>query len=279
MLRITLFVLAAAASAHGFLGGSKTPYPDWDKLSVTFKSFFGMPMSAADATSAGWKKIGDGCTKTRFFLGQQYSLNNGNTLLLFDKLGQIAGIQFRVPKTMEVAKNRRASPFVADDTYLYMTAYFTDLANICSDKQVRNPEVVGDKLFIQTSAKRDLMEIPLKETDVLAKTPFVKGKCFYGMGQHYWYAISNDMDCEDFYPVFLLYNGGELNAFGWATAGFLDTTGQTPEVEHPPNSRFGLSFFWPAEIFPKCVLEPEQVRRRLTTQHVYLQRRPYFNFC
>jgi len=269
MLRIALFAIVAIGAAH-------CAYPDWDAFSVTFRKFSGLPMNVKDAVYYGWKKMGDGCASKTFFLGQQYILNDdGTTILLFDRLGQIAGIQFSAPNTLEIAKNRKNGPFVESNGKYYLTAYFTDLANICSDKQVRTPNVVGDKLLIQTNANRDLMEIPLKETDVLGKTPFIKGKCFYGMGQHYWYDISNDMDCEDFYPVFLLYNGGELNAFGWATSGMVDS----PRVEHPPNSAFGLSFFWPKDKFPKCVLEEEQIRRRLTTQHIYLQRRPYLNLC
>jgi len=276
MLKIVLFVFVAMGTAHCWLGGDKKPYPDWDNLAVTFRKFSTLPKSVTDAVSEGWTKMGDGCASTQFFLGQQFALNGDlSTILLFDRLGQVAGIQFSGPSTMEVAKNRRNGPFVESNGRLYLTAYFTDLANICSEEKVRNTKTVGDKLLIQTSAKRDLLEIPLKEADVEAKTAFVKGNCFYGMGQHYWHNISNHMDCEDFYPVFLLYNGGDLNAFGWATAGFIDN----PRVEHPPNSEFGLGFFFPKDKFPRCLLDPSQVKRRLTTQHIYLQRRPYLNLC
>jgi hypothetical protein len=35
------------------------------------------------------------------------------------------------------------------------------------------------------------------------------------MGQHYWYNVSRNMDCKDFFPVFLLYNkNGFLTGFG-----------------------------------------------------------------
>jgi hypothetical protein len=48
-------------------------------------------------------------------------------------------------------------------------------------------------------------------------------------GQHYWYDYSADMSCNDFYPAFLLYNAGELNAFGWA----FNIYHQSPRYEHP----------------------------------------------
>merc|ERR1712168_641266 len=50
--------------------------------------------------------MGDGCASKTFFLGQQYILNDdGTTILLFDRLGQIAGIQFSAPNTLEIAKH------------------------------------------------------------------------------------------------------------------------------------------------------------------------------
>jgi hypothetical protein len=32
------------------------------------------------------------------------------------------------------------------------------------------------------------------------------------------YNLSTSMDCTDIFPVFLLYNGGMLNAWGWVFA-------------------------------------------------------------
>ena len=45
------------------------------------------------------------------------------------------------------------------------------------------------------------------------------------------------MDCANFYPVFLLYNGNRLNGFGWNTNGTVDS----PRYEHPTKDRFGVS--------------------------------------
>ncbi|WAR21216.1 HD-like protein [Mya arenaria] len=36
------------------------------------------------------------------------------------------------------------------------------------------------------------------------------------IGTHFLYRMSVDMDCDDFFPMFLLYNGGVLDGFGWA---------------------------------------------------------------
>ena len=55
-------------------------------------------------------------------------------------------------------------------------------------------------------------------------------------GRHYWYDISADMDCDDFYPMFLLYNSGHLTGFGWVAQG----NAASPRYEHPPPKKLGV---------------------------------------
>lgn len=56
-------------------------------------------------------------------------------------------------------------------------------------------------------------------------------------GRHYWYDISADMNCDDFYPMFLLYNSGHLTGFGWVAQG----NAASPRYEHPPPKKLGVS--------------------------------------
>ena len=62
---------------------------------------------------------------------------------------------------------------------------------------------------------------------------------FIQIGVHYWYNSRKDMSCDEFYPVFLLYNGGKLNAFGWAFNAALTSN----RVEHPPKSSIAVCIF------------------------------------
>lgn len=57
-------------------------------------------------------------------------------------------------------------------------------------------------------------------------------------GKHYWYNLSDDMDCGDIFPVFLLYNRGKLNGMGWAMTTPIDS----PRYEHPPPSSYEVCF-------------------------------------
>ncbi len=56
-------------------------------------------------------------------------------------------------------------------------------------------------------------------------------------GQHYWYNVRKDMSCDEFYPMFLMYNNGKLNAFGWAFKGDFKSN----RFEHPKASVLGVS--------------------------------------
>lgn len=57
------------------------------------------------------------------------------------------------------------------------------------------------------------------------------------IGVHYWLDATRDMSCDRFFPVFLLYNGGVLNAFGWAFQADLSSS----RYEHPSHASFAVS--------------------------------------
>ena len=48
------------------------------------------------------------------------------------------------------------------------------------------------------------------------------------------------MSCDNFFPVFLLYNDGVLNAFGWAFGMNI----QADRFEHPPQATFSVRVTW-----------------------------------
>ncbi|GFO02751.1 hypothetical protein PoB_002925600, partial [Plakobranchus ocellatus] len=131
-------------------------------------------------------------------------------------------------------------PFVNDGysmTRYVLTAYFTNASKICTEgrtKEQFDKEGTGENLWIQIDSNpMRLMKIAKREADIAS--PWVKGKCFYTMGKHYWYNINDNMDCEGFFPVFLLYNDGKLNAFGWALVADLPSS----HYEHPGKETFG----------------------------------------
>ncbi|CAL1533127.1 unnamed protein product [Lymnaea stagnalis] len=200
-----------------------------------------MPRTTADAEHNGFKKIG-GCDTTAHWRGQRYIKNDDYAVvLLYDIHGFIAGIQTTVPKDQgrNYPKPPIEPPFVSDGNRWVISAYFVDPSTICTKGrtvQEFNAEGTGTNLYIQNSTSPEhSVLIPHKEADIRG-TKWVEGNCFLTMGKHYWYNLKADMSCDTVFPVFLLYNHGELTAFGWALITNLTST----RYEHPTPSSFGL---------------------------------------
>lgn len=263
-------LLVAAKTTTGWIFGKPGDKPEWDDFKATFLKYNNLPMTSDDAKDAGWTSTAV-CQNDAYFNGNRYILNGDSAvMLLYDSNGKIAGIQTGVPKSKATDGFYKKDHWVEDGDMLVVTAYFVHPSVICNGTR-KASKYLGDGLFIQTGkTPSSLMEIPLKQDDV-KKTKWVEGKCVWGMGKHYWYDISNNMNCDNFFPMFLLYNGGKLNAFGFVMQGNFESS----RYEHPP-ARV-LDFFFQSHTQPICV--KQLAAGGLSTVHIYLQHRPYFNHC
>lgn len=244
----------------------KPDTPEWSTLSVTWGKFNTLPKDNDAAIEKGWS-LTKSCNASNYFAGNRYVLKGDTAvMLLFDSQGKIAGIQNGIPKS---AVGVLTAPWIPEGDNYVITAYFTDPRNICGGSRPSSA-YLGDQLLLQTGNQISItMAIPFKQED-LKETKWVRGGCFPTMGRHYWYNISPDMDCKDFFPMFLLYNRDRLTGFGWVAIGNADS----PRYEHPPPKRLGFGFFL-KETQPKCIAN----LKSLTTQHVYLDKWPQLNFC
>jgi len=252
----------------------------WDGLKVTWgpnplssSYFVSMPRTASDAVSKGFKKIDD-CNANGNYRGARYIKDNDFALvLLYDVNGYIAGIQTALPDNIDngYPKSVLRPPFVQDGDKFLLTAYFIDPSVICTtgrSKAEFDRDGTGTNLYIQngTVAEKDSILVPFQEQNI-QNTKWTKGKCFVSMGQHYWYDLSDDMSCDRFFPVFLLYNGGELNGFGWALGADLTSK----HYEHPPASLYSLFMVSP----PKCLA----AQGTMSTMHIYLTSSVALDLC
>ncbi|XP_060599048.1 uncharacterized protein LOC132752700 isoform X2 [Ruditapes philippinarum] len=277
-----LFILPALASC--FLFGRDQS--NWNGLKVTwgldpFSSFQSMPRTRAAALSSQWVSLNPGgCSDNPKFMGERF-IKSGDygVILIFDVAGYIAGIQIGWPANFNPNPNNYPfgpltnSPVVKDNGYHYVTAYFVDPSTICNGGRNAcqfHTEGTGTGLWIQngTNPVAHSITIPKTVADADA-SKWNKGACFVTMGFHYWYDMSKNMNCDNFYPVFLLYNGGVLNGFGWALA--MDLKNYSTRIEHPPQSSYG-HFMTPP---PDCL----STLGTVTTLHVYLTDSPTANKC
>ncbi|XP_064630711.1 uncharacterized protein LOC135489330 [Lineus longissimus] len=280
MMQRLLVLLALVGCSQAFFdlwGG-----PSWDGLAVTWGPnplssvyFSQLPRTESDAQSSGWTKVSD-CSETGFFRGKQYMKDNDpSAIVLFGKNGYIAGLQTGVPaaKNWPTPSMKFKSNFNYDaaNNLMVQTAYFVPPRDICSagrsSDQYSN-EGTGTNLYLQQGPDpvANSVMIPKMEKDI-GNTMWTKGNCFVTMGQHYWYDLRDDMPLDEFYPAFLLYNAGELNAFGWAMNVNLDS----PRYEHPTPSVF--------DKFMARVPTVLQTVDQLSTMHIYMDDYPLLNIC
>ncbi|XP_028400232.1 uncharacterized protein LOC114523489 isoform X2 [Dendronephthya gigantea] len=268
-----IFILFITTAADGFfinlwnkIVHNPEPGKRWTDLKVTFRKFSSLPETMRDAEKGGWKKTASCNDVSSYFRGNRYVLGSDtSTMVLYDSKGDFAGIQFGIAKSLATHKSFKKSHWNEEGDSFVITAYFTHPSRICQGERTK------DNLFIQTGpTPNDLMSIPYEESN-LGPTPWVKGKCFLLMGQHYWFNVSKDMSCDDTFPVFLLYNKQKLIGFGWAMIADLQ---KTKRVEHPSQSQ--VKYFFDEKTQPKCLAEQGI---KLTTQHVYLKKYPWFIIC
>ena len=78
-----------------------------------------------------------------------------------------------------------------------------------------------------------------------------KVTCFISTGQLYWYNLSRDTNCDELFPLFLMYNDGRLNGIGWVvmetmnSSRFVQSTSHSFEVRAvtDANDSFVFQFF------------------------------------
>lgn len=258
----------------------------WDRLDVTWQKFTGLPITSSAAQSQGWTLLG-GCHDANVpWFGNRYVLQGDlSTALIFDSNGNLAGVQAGIyqnppkPHQFTVWENQTAfSP--TGQPYWTITTYFTEPFNLCrmavgqaikTRFVTESQQAIGDRLTMKLGSSPNFMDLPLNEADAPA-AGWVKGKCFISMGQHYWFNISEGMTCDDFFPLFIIYNKGILTTYGFDT-GIGEAQNQaSSRWEHPGGKALDL-FFQPGSM-AQCIWNVGN----LSTQHVFLTN-PLFDWC
>ncbi|KAK3765271.1 hypothetical protein RRG08_051892, partial [Elysia crispata] len=257
-------------------------YPRWDDLRVTWGPnfddyFFQQPRTVDDAKDQGFELVGSStCDGSGVYNGFAYAKNSSFYItLLYDINEYIAGIQLGIPKQVATdlgqPTEKLKPPFnLVHDRYV-ISAYFVDPSKICTKGRSSlafHFQGTGTNLWLQNgTTPTEVVRIP-KYQSGLDGTYWVEGQCFVTMGKHYWYDVYSDSACESVFPVLLLYNGGQLNAFGWA----LLTDMLDANFERARTSAIG-GFM---KVVPKCV---SNFTTRVSTMHIYLTSTPYLNEC
>jgi len=252
---------------------------NWNEFHLTWPKFPSVPIDPLSASKAGWSLDTD-CSKDKQY-GARYFKDGEKRAasLLFNNLNQLSGLQTCLSTTHPFAKSMMAPEgpmelLSLDNTQYYCaTMYFRDPASIC-DASGLSSNATGDGLWLGRGSGAPLKL--LEDIHSPPGAPWVKGKCFKTMGVHYWYNFTADTACDAIFPVFLLYNGGSLNAWGWVFPTnpvedggnrFENPTGPMTKLFLPEN---------PANQ-PSCVFDSSL--KALSTMHVAHNNPFLSNFC
>jgi len=208
------------------------------------------------------------------FPGRQFRDQNGDiaSMPIMGSNGAVVGMQFAVNNTTPSIPNQKFWQRITDPTGTYwaLTTYFVDPNTACSSDSPFPEDMEADRLWLKIGESSDYMILPLEESETESNY-WVTGRCFPSMGKHYWYKISKDMDCDYFFPLFLIYNNGNLNCYGPNIG--VGESQTSSRWEHPTPSVLG--YFFQAETTPSCL---SNAVTPLSTQHVYLTN-PIWDWC
>jgi len=155
--------------------------------------------------------------------------------------------------------------------YYCLTMYFRLPSDLCtSSSSQTNP--TGDGLWIKVGNGYQTLVTNLAEANLPAG--WVKGQCFWSMGVHYWWNLTASTPCNALFPVFLLYNDGMLNAWGWVFDSLPEESGGS-RFEHPTPA--DTSSFLPTDpaYIPTCIASGPI----LSTMHIAHNNPLLYNYC
>jgi len=198
---------------------------NWNRLAITYPAFNVIPMDSSLTDNQGFELASTGgCTDNGFY-GYRYTWpKHGNTVaFIYSESGLVVGLQWLVPTAMAT----HPLAWTEDELipgYSRAGVYFTDPETVC-DKETPT----WDRVTAQYGDS--FLDFPLLEKDV--SFPWTLGRCFKPlMGVHYWNNITTvNVKGDDYIPFFLMFNHGQLNAFGFSLIG--DVKIECDLLEHP----------------------------------------------
>lgn len=268
-LLLTIFALAS-------LSGLALSAAPWNELHTTWPLYPSVPTTAAAAASAGWVQDAT-CASGSSFGNRFYKPGeNRAASLIFNEAGAASGLQLCISPLHDLSAKLMAPQGPMEkltldgQTYVCATMFFRDPSKICTNDSTVNPPT-GEGLWLKTGDT----SMPLV-TDLNAEpsAPWVKGQCMKTMGWHYWYNFTATTPCDELFPVFLLYNGGMLNAWGWVFASEPIEKGGS-RFENP--SPLDTKLFLPVDpsLQPQCIFTGPT----LSTMHIAHNNPFISNYC
>ncbi|XP_064487721.1 uncharacterized protein LOC135399916 [Ornithodoros turicata] len=135
-------------------------------------------------------------------------------------------------------------------------------------------EGVGSNVYLQREEEplSGTVTAPRYDDDV-RNSLWVRESCYPGMGRHYFWNISDSMDCTRFFPVYVTFFRGEIVSFGFLHSANLPASGR---FERVIKENIGTYLHNPPKCLQKEISAPGA---RFSSLHVYFISKPWEVTC
>ncbi|KAJ8713859.1 hypothetical protein PYW08_007479 [Mythimna loreyi] len=257
-------------------------------------AFMDLPQSKDSAAKMGWKQTPKPDLHTEFASLELWCPQCNNVCVLFDDTGYVAGllIAFNMNQYSDALYNWTIQGFknwITKDKsgnsaeYKYTAIYFSSPEYLKTSAEARiasrNPETLLQDKYIYVSGingKLHPISTDVTQIDNTALSNFTLQACMPSMGDHYYYQMTKELECNDeLFPFFPLTFAGRLVGMGFVSFGKYETEkGCTNYFEKPSST--AVKIIVPRG--PDCLYELAN-SPGVITMHTYFIKKPSDMFC
>jgi len=195
----------------------------WDTLQVTFPNHHPMPRTEKDAKNMNFVAFPlpeQSCSGPVFKGFRYYQPKDVGCVVIFDINGFLAGFQ-TIVKDESIPADKKSwaknmkwilSETVNGTIYHFQTQYFIKPDIVCTIGRTPDEFRDNENMNVYLMYKDGYELIPRYESDLSAS--WKKEVCIPLMGTHYFANTYQDMPADEFEPIYLMYNFGQLNVIG-----------------------------------------------------------------
>ncbi|XP_066994053.2 uncharacterized protein [Anabrus simplex] len=252
----------------------------WDPLGAAARLFntayFSLPTTTASANSKKWVEVESD--------SEYWSIwclpDDPRVCVLYDQQGNFAGLDVGLP-----VKDYSGTPYDLSQHPMYsnVTRFNEDITKgrifLVSQDVLKSggrsdlSEGMGTGLWVQNGDS--LMEIPITESEIEEKTAFTRESCVPGMGRHYYYNVTKELDCKLFEPYFLLtdVHTGYVHGIGFQGFGHASHKNRVWYESVP-----AIAIRPTIPTTPDCLVEWAE-KYQVISLHVYFRSKPWNVGC
>ncbi|XP_066994052.2 uncharacterized protein [Anabrus simplex] len=252
----------------------------WDPLGVVSNifntAFFSLPTTSKAALSQNWVEVESD--------SEYWSIwclpDDPRVCVLYDQQGNFAGIDVGLPP-----EDYSGAPYDLSQHPMYSNVTrFNQIISkgrifLVSQDVLKSggrsdlSEGVGTGLWLQNGDS--LMEVPTTVSEIEEKTLFTRQSCVPGMGRHYYYNMTKQLDCRWFEPYFLItdVHTGSVHGIGFQGFGHPSHKGRV-WFENVP----AIAIRPTIPETPDCLVDWAQ-EYNVISLHIYFRSKPWNIGC